>query len=184
VDKIAETLNSFTPANWIAIAAILVAVLLWGATQYLAARRERLKTYEPTPVIKATINTKRYPDGWRSVQLHIVPGPDNQLFKYDNWCIERAVFLGPKDAIMARAENDDYAAGVFYPESPIRTLQGKPEGRPQRFALEFFLKFSGNDLCRQAQFKVSFARVDKRRRHSTKVWVSVPENAELSETNV
>ncbi|MDP1699787.1 MAG: hypothetical protein Q8L53_02355 [Aestuariivirga sp.] len=184
MDKIAETLNSFTPANWIAIAAILVAVLLWTATQYIAARRERSKTYEPTPLIKATINRKRYPDGWRSAQLHIVPGPDNQLFKYENWRIERANFLRPKDAIMARAENDDYATEVFYPENPIRTLQGKHEGRPQRFALEFFLKFPGDDLGRKAQFKVSFAHAQKRRKHSTKVWATVPDNAEVGEVQV
>lgn len=184
MDQIAETLNSFTPTNWIAIAAIVVAILLWATTQYLAARRERLKTYEPTPLIKATINRKRYPDGWRSVQLHIVPGPDNQLFKYENWRIERANFLRPKDAIMARAENDDYATGVFYPENPIHTLQGKPEGRPQRFALEFFIKFSGNDLGRKAQFKVTFAHIQKRRKHSAKVWTKVPDNAELTEATV
>ena len=55
---------------------------------------------------------------------------------------------------MARAENDDYANGVFYPENLVRSLQGKAEGRPQRFALEFFIKFPGNDRGRKAQFKV------------------------------
>ena len=178
MNEIIKILNSFTTTNWIAILAIGVAIVLWFATQYFAVRRERQKTYEPTPMVKATINRQSYPDGWRSVQLHVVPAPDQQQFKYDNWRIERGSLLRPKDAIMARAENDDYAAGVFYPETPIRTLQGKVEGQRQRFALEFFIKFPGNDRGQKAQFKVTFSHTTKQRRHRTRVWTTVPANAE------
>jgi hypothetical protein len=105
---------------------------------YLAARRERkLKKYEAIPEVRATINKDTYPGGWRSAQLHVVPRKQHQQFQfnYHDWCIERVRLLRPWRAVLARAENDDYATAVFYPENPVRTLQGKAEGRPQRLEL-------------------------------------------------
>jgi hypothetical protein len=126
--------SSLNVSNWIAIIAILIAAisLSFNAANYLAGHRERkLRTYESTPLVKATINSKCYKEGWRSVQLHIVPATDNQQnFSYKNWRIERARLLWPASAVLARAENDDYATGVFYPENPVRALEGKAEGRP------------------------------------------------------
>jgi hypothetical protein len=178
VNDIAQIMSSLTPANWIAIAGIAIAVLLWLATQYLTARRERLKTYEPTPIVNATINRKSYREGWRSVQLHVVPVPEQQPIKYENWRIERATLLRPWSAVLARAEKDDYASEVFYPENPTRALQGKVKGLPQQFALEFFIKFKGNDRGQKAKFKISFAHTTMRRRYTTKVWATVPLDAE------
>lgn len=81
--------------------------------------------------------------------------------------------------MLARAVNDDYATGVFYPENPVRSLKGKAEGRPQRFALEFFIKFTGkDDKGKKAKFQVTFSHIKKRRRHTVRVWTPVPTNAE------
>src|SRR4051812_26375515 len=83
---------------------------------YLAARRERkLKKYEAIPEVRATINKDNYPGGWRSVQLHVVPRKQHQQFQfnYHDWCIERVRLLRPWRAVLARAENDDYATAVF-----------------------------------------------------------------------
>jgi hypothetical protein len=108
---------------------------------YLAARRERkLKTYEATPEVRATINKDAYEGGWRSVQLHIAEPPEGRNFQLKNWYIVRASLLRPAwPVVLARAENDDYASRVFYANDPVRTLNGRGEGRPQRFALEFFI---------------------------------------------
>ena len=178
MNDIIAIVNSFTTTNWIAIVGIVIGILLWVGTHYLNARRERKKTFETTPDVKATINRKNYPNGWRSVQLHVVPAPDQQHFKYENWHIEYASLLSPTSAVLARAQDDDYASDVFYPDAPVRYLPGKIEGLPQRFALEFFIKFKGDDHGQKAKFKVSFAHVTKRRRHSTKVSAIVPHNAE------
>jgi hypothetical protein len=177
-------LNSLTIQHWLTIGAIFVAIIgvSFTAANYLAGRRERkLKTYEATPEVKATINRRGYEVGWRSVQLHIIAAPEQQNFKYENWYIERASLLRPWwDAVLARAENDDYATGVFYPDNPVRSLVGKAQGRPQRFALEFFIKFKAqDDRGRRAKFKVVFSHANKRRRHTVKVWTAVPEDAEL-----
>src|SRR5262249_33955755 len=125
-------------------------------------------------------NKKRYQDGWRSVQLHIAEPPEAQNFKLTNWYVERACLLRPRwRAVLARAENDDYATGAFYPDKPIRCLNGKAEGRPQRFALEFFIMFRGkDDKGKTAKFKVTCAHVNKKRRHTAKVSASVSGDAE------
>ena len=102
-----------------------------------------------------------------------------QNFHYENWCIERAELLRPWRAVLARAENDDYATGVFYPDNPVRELKGRAEGRPQRFALEFFIKFkSKDDKGKSAKFKVTYSHVNKRTRKTVTPWVSVPTDAE------
>ena len=178
MNEIANLLSLFTLTNWIAIAGIVIAVLLWLASQSLTARGERLKTFETTPIVRATINRKRYRDGWRSVQLHLAPAPAQQLFKVENWRIESARLVRPSSAMLARAEKDDYASEIFYPESPVRVLQGKAKDLPQQFALEFFIKFTGNDRGQRAKFRVSFAHLSKRRRYSTKAWGVVPPDAE------
>ena len=185
MDGFVAFIDSLNP-KLIAIAATIVAIIgvSFTAANYLAGRRERkLKTYEATPGVKATINRRSYEIGWRSVQLRLVAAPEQQNFKYANWHIEHAVLLRPwRGAVLARAENDDYATGVFYPDKPARTLSGKAEGRPQRFALEFFIKFKEqDDRGRRAKFKVTFSHASRQRRHSVKVWARVPNDAELSQ---
>ena len=91
--------------------------------------------------------------------------------------------LHPLSAVLARSENDDYAKGVFYPENPVRALAGKPEGLPQRFALEFFIKFKGGDKGQKAKFKVTFSRANDQMRRTVKVWATVPNNAEPPTAN-
>jgi hypothetical protein len=178
MDRIGGIMGSLNTGHWLTIIGIVVAIILWSANHYLTARRERKKTEEPTPAVQATINRDSYPHGWRSVQLHIMPQDEQRNFQFENWCIKRARLLRPWwGAVLARAENDDYATRVFYPENPVRTLEGKSEGRPQRFALEFFIKFDGNDRGRKAKFKVSFAHAKKNRRHTTDVWATVPVDA-------
>lgn len=183
MNEIAALASSLSVSNWIAIIAVLIAAisLSFNVANYLAGHRERkLKTYENTPLVKATINAQGYRGGWRSVQLHIVPAADNQQnFSYGNWRIEGARLLWPASAVLARAENDDYATGVFFPENPVRALEGKAEGRPQRFALEFFIKFQGSeDRGRKAKFRVTFSRVSGQRRRTARVWAAVPADAE------
>jgi hypothetical protein len=181
MDRAAAFVESLNTSNWIAIVAIIATAIFgsFTAANYLAGRRERkLKTYETTPEVKATINGTSYGDRWRSVQLHIVaPAGQPQNFQYGNWHIERARLLRPWNAVLARAENDDYATGVFYPENPVRALVGKAEGRQQRFALEFFIKFKGEDRGKKAKFKMTISHINKRRRHTIKVWAAVPTNA-------
>lgn len=179
--QIAAFLASLNTGNWIALFAAIVAVIScsFAGANYFTGRQERKRrTFEATPTVKATVNATGYPHDWRSVQLHIVPQPDqDQNFKFEHWRIERAQLLRPRDAVLARAENDDYATGVFYPESPVRDLVGKAEGRPQRFALEFFIKFEREDEPKTVKFKVTFSHVVQRRRHTVRVWANVPARA-------
>jgi hypothetical protein len=135
---------------------------------------------EPKARVKATINRKFYGDGWRSVQLHIGPSESNDKLQYQNWRIERAELVSPRDAVLARAENDDCATSIFYPDKPTRRLEGKAEGRPQRFALEFFIRFEGGERGRKAKFKVAFARTDGASRRTVTVAATVPNDAESS----
>jgi hypothetical protein len=181
--SVATFLYALTIQHWLTIAAIVVGIFFgtFGALNYLAGRRERkLRTYESTPEVKAVINRKRYEGGWRSVQLHISPPAEKQNFDYKNWHITRARLLRPvRGVVLARAEGDDYAKGVFYPENPIRALVGKAEGRPQRFALEFFIHFKQeDDKGSAAKFKVAFSHASKRRHYTAKTWAAVPANAE------
>jgi hypothetical protein len=177
-------ISAFSAANWIAIVFGCVGAIGVGfaAANFFAARKERVsKTKEAHPVVKATINRKHYRDGWRSVQLHIVPSEITaQPFQHQNWIIKSATLLRPKNAVLARAENDDYATGVFYPESPLRTLEGKTEGKLQRFALEFFILFDRADKDQAAQFRVAFSRINSKREVVVKVSAALPSDADSS----
>jgi hypothetical protein len=169
--------------HWIAIAALCVAIVGCFATvaNYLTQRRDRLRsTSDSTPGVKATINGTRYEDGWRSVQLHILPPPgsEQKKFQYQDWCIRGARLLQPRTATLARAQNDDYATGIFFPENPLRELTGKAEGRLQRFALEFFIKFKDERKEDKAEFLVTFAPVGSGRQRRMSVSATVPGNAE------
>ncbi len=116
--QVSTFISSLTTTNWLSIAAIVVAMFFgtFTALNYLAGRRDRkLKNAETLPEVKATINRKRYRDNWRSVQLHMVAQAGGQDFHYENWVIEGAQLLRPWSAVLARAENDDYAIGAFYP---------------------------------------------------------------------
>jgi len=93
-------------------------------------------------------------------------------FAYDKWHIERAVLLTPKKAILARAENDEYASDVFYPENTMRALDGKADGKGQRFALEFFIRFPSGE-AEPATFKVTFLDTKKKERHTERISAQV-----------
>jgi hypothetical protein len=182
MEQVAAFLGSLNTGHWIAIVAIIVGSFFGSFTvaNYLAARRDReLKIYETTPEVKATINRTRYKGGWRSVQLHITAPSGQQNFTLTNWYIKRARLVRPWRALLARAENDDYAIGVFYPNNPIRVLAGKTEGRLQRFALEFFMKFKDkDDKGKDAKFSVKLCHINERRRHTVRAWATVPADAE------
>lgn len=79
MEQIAAFARTLETGHWIAIIAIVIGSFFGTFTMlnYLAGRRERkLKTYETTPDIKATINRRRYKDDWRSVQLHVAAAAD------------------------------------------------------------------------------------------------------------
>jgi hypothetical protein len=62
MNEIAALASSLNVSNWIAIVAVLIAAisLSFNAANYLAGHRERkLKTYENTPLVKATIKRQR-----------------------------------------------------------------------------------------------------------------------------
>jgi hypothetical protein len=184
VERVIAITSSFTRAHWIGIAGIIVGIVLWLATHYLTVLRERRKTRQATPIVRAIVNKDTYRDGWRSVQLHIMGASEKQQLNYSDWCIKRATLLRPWSAVLARADKDDYATGVFDPKSTVRTLDGKADGKPQRFALEFFMKFKGNDRGKRAKFKVAFARIGKPHRLTTKVWATIPDDAGSKTTPV
>lgn len=169
-----------TIGNWIAIAALIVGTVgaSFTSANYLVGHRERRRiARNAIPKVKATINPGLHEGGWRSVQLHVVPAEDDQQnFQYANWRIERARILRPKTAILARAAGDDYASGVFYPENPVRVLEGKLEGLPQRFALEYFIRFLEERQGQKATFKVMFSHTKTQARRTTVVTASVPDD--------
>src|SRR5262249_180668 len=161
---------------------IIVGVIVGPFTiaNFLSGYRERRqRRVDATPVAMATINQGVYEGGWRSVQLHLAPrGGDWRNFPLHAWIITRPRLLSPcPGALLARAQNDDYAAGIFFPENTVRLLEGKAEGMPQRFALEFFIRFNGPDRGKRARFKVDFRHVRDRRCHTVRVWAMVPPDA-------
>lgn len=82
--------------------------------------------------------------------------------------------MRPKTAVLARAKNDDYATGVFYPEQPVRRIEGKTDARQQLFALEFFIKFKTPEKGQEATFKVTYSSVKGGPRHTVKVSAPAP----------
>jgi hypothetical protein len=182
--SIAAFLDTLTTQHWLTIVAIAVGTFFgtFTALNYFAARRDRkLRTYETTPHIRATINGTRYEDRWRSVQLHVVAPTESQNFQASNWTIDYARLLRPwPSAVLARAENDDYATGLYDFRNPIRAVKGRPQGRPQRFALEFFINFREpvDDRGKKAKFKVNFSHINQRRRRTVTVWATVPSGAQ------
>lgn len=182
MQSFAAFIDTLTTGHCIAIVAILVGIFFGSFTvaNYIGARRERnAKTHETTPEVKATINKDYYAGGWRSVQLHVAAPPEQKNFKVDNWRITTACLLKPPWPVaLSRAQNDDYAQGVFNPDDPVRALNGKVDGRPQRFALEFFINFRReDDRGRRAKFRVTIVRLNKPRTHTLKVWATVPADA-------
>jgi hypothetical protein len=85
--------------------------------------------------------------------------------------------VAPRDAVLARAENDDYATGVFFPDAPLREILGRADGKPQRFALEFFIRFQGDERGRQAKFKVTYGPADETWRSTQTLTATVPLDA-------
>jgi hypothetical protein len=171
---------SLETRDWIAIVGLLIGTISTSiaVANFLSNRRQQaIARQGPAPRIKATINKDRYDDGWRSVQLHIVPAEYEPNFRYQDWRIEHAQLMRPSDAVLARAENDDYASRVFCPDKPLRQLSGRAAGRPQRYALEFFLKFRREELGQKAQFKVTFGHANESERRTVRVWAVLPENA-------
>jgi len=149
---------NFNAGNWIAFVGPMIgaAGLGFTATNYLAGRRERQRAARAKyPRVQAIISTTPYEDGWRSVHLHIVSAEDNDSrFPYERWHIKQATLLWPRRSFLALAEGGDCAIGVFDAGHPVRKIVGRPEGNPQRFALEFFIKLDDNQ---SATFKVIFA---------------------------
>lgn len=151
-----------TVGNWIAIVGLFIASVSSsvGLASFLATRRERRSNANKDgPLIQANINADTYEGGWRSVQLHVVPRDDReQNFPYQFWRIERAALIRPKNAKLARAADDDYGSGVFYPEKPLRVLEGRRTGS-QRAALHFFIKFQGDERGQTAHFNVVYSHI-------------------------
>lgn len=163
--------------NWIAIVALIVAVVSASFTSanFLAGRRERLRNARKAgPQVQAAINADLYEGGWRSVQLHVAPVDEReQNFPYQYWRIERATLVRPRDAKLALAADNDYASGVFYPEKPLRVIEGRPAGKPQRFALHFFIKFQGDERGQKATFNVIFSHIKTDDRRTSLISASV-----------
>ncbi len=171
-------MEALTLRDWLAIFAVLFA----AGSLWFAFRRDWRDTRNAPPAssrpnVKTTINKKYYRDRWRSVQLHVVPSGVQPNFPYDQWRIYRARLISPRSAILARAENDDYATGVFFPETPLREIEGKPRGKPQRFALEFFILFEGEERGQQARFKITYGPADESWRATKTFTATVPMDA-------
>ena len=149
---------NFNAGNWIAFVAAMIAAASLGFTvaNYLAGRRERQRAARAKyPRVQAIISTTPYEDGWRSVHLHVASAEGNDpRFPYERWHIKQATLLRPKKSFLALAEGGDCATGVFDAGHPVRKIGGRPEGNPQRFALEFFIKLDDHE---SATFKVTFA---------------------------
>lgn len=115
--------------DWLAILAVLIgAASLWFA--FRQDRRDTRNHASERPTVKAVVNRTYYRGGWRSVQLHVVPSDTQPNFPYQAWRIYNARLVSPRGAVLASAENDDYATGVFFPENPLLEISGRPQGRP------------------------------------------------------
>jgi hypothetical protein len=163
---------------WVSFLLIALGILMFVLSRVLPDRSIQ-SAPSSSPRVKAIINRERYPGGWRSVGLHIMPPPGQESsfrFTKRGWRIDGAELLSPMDAVLARAKDDDYATGEFYPEKPMRSLNGRPIGHVQPFGLEFFIKFDGaTDKERKAKFRVKLNHTeDPKLRHSIKVWTRVP----------
>lgn len=173
-------MEQLTISNWIAIIfglSSMVGVSIAVANFAISRNERKFRSREFDPTVRATINRKYYEGGWRSVQLHIFGSQKD--FHYASWRIVNAKLLRPRSAVLAPAENGDYARGIFFPESPTRQLEGKSEALPQRFALEFFIKFEGNELGQDAKFKVTYCDVHKQKLRTLIVQAKVPGNSEF-----
>lgn len=166
-------MEALTLRDWLTI----VAVLIGAGSLWFAFRRDLRETKSNVvgrPQIKAVINRKYYLDSWRSVNLHVVPSDTQPNFPYDQWRIYHARLISPGGAVLARAEKDDYATGVFYPENPVREIAGRAQGKPQRFALEFFILFEGEERGQQAKLRVTYGPADETWRATKTLTATVP----------
>ena len=134
-------------------------------------------------MINAHINGTHYKDGWRSVNLQVAEPAEKQAYDARDWCITSARLLRPRrNAVLARAKDDDYSSKVFYPENPVREIGGRVEGKPQRFALEFFIHFTlDDDRGARAKFKVTYSHINKRRSRTGRVCSAVPADAQTAD---
>lgn len=83
-----------------------------------------------------------------------------------------------------RSQGGDYATGVFYPEKPVREIAGRAQGKPQRFALEFFILFEGEERGQQAKFKATYGPADESWRATKTLTATVPMDAHAAPANV
>lgn len=177
-----DILSKLEVGHWIAIAfgCIGAVGVFYSVRNNRAALRERKESArEPGADVSVTINRKTYPGGWRSVQVHTRPELVAGQFDFGNWKILSVALTRPRHGVeLARAKDDDYASGIFFPDDPVKLIEGKSENRPQRFALEFFIRFAGPDKGQRAQFKVAYSRTNGTRRTITKKWATVPDDAE------
>jgi hypothetical protein len=181
LEKLATVFDGFTVGNWLTVVSIAIALVFgyFAVSNNRAAIRERkAKARAEVPDAPIVINKTAYPGGWRSVQVHIKASPGAQSFSFGDWRVESVKLIRPLwGATLARAENDDYATGVFFSDEPTKFIAGKAPGRPQRFALEFFIRFRGRDQGRRARFKIIYSRLDGEQRRTVRKWVVVPPDA-------
>jgi len=165
-----------TVGNWIAIIALVVSFASASVSiaNFVSGRRDRQRSAAKNrPSIQAHINADNHEGGWRSVSLHVAPPEEReQNFPYQFWRIERVTLIRPKNAKLARAADDDYHSGVFFPEAPMRELESARTGS-QRFALEFFIKFEGDEKGQVATFKVVYSHVKTGERYTASASTSV-----------
>jgi hypothetical protein len=146
---------------WIGFALIGIGVLVL----VLSLRRpDQASPMQAYPGVRAHINTTDYGDGWRSVQLHIMPPPgQEQNFRFRLWRISHARLIWPCAAILSRAQGDD-ATGKRIEGSATRVLEGRPIRHVQPFALEFFIGFTGSssEVGRKATFRVKIHHIEQK----------------------
>ena len=130
--------------------------------------------------MRGTINTIAYVGGYRSAQLTIESPLDSREFQADRWAILSVRRLRPWKATLYRAQNDDYATGVFEANNPARKLAGRTAGH--RGTLEFFLHFKvQDDRGAIAKFSVRAKHALSRRARTIRAKATVPADAAAHE---
>ena len=186
METISSVFAKLSVEVWIAIAALLVAIIAayFQAVPVIAARRDhRFRIQRELPGVKATINKTPSVDGWRSIQMHIVP-QDNDWKSIHSWRIRNAVLLSPRRAKIAFARNDDSSLAGPIVGNSERMMSGRQEPNPQLFAMEFFICFPDTphaDRGTRAKFRVTIWRKEPLHDDIAHiVWAEVPGDAEAT----
>jgi hypothetical protein len=160
---------------------IAAAGLLLAAVKFYIDWKDRHRRLEQEhPGVRAKINNSLSVDGWRIVQLHLTrPEVHKRHDDYNGWCIASVRLIKPRRARLAFARDDDASMrGPIRLESQ-RSISGRLPGQPQRFALEFFIKFAGtpHDRAARACFKVEMSRSEPPASMMLYAWAEVPSTA-------